>query len=304
MGRASALRYRLFGLAIDSELQLPELTAEPDQVAQSPPDLSIRIADSVRPEEDGGGYVLDIDGVARFTITDGRSILIAPAAGAGEREIRLFLLGSAMGAALHQRGVLPLHANAVAIDGGAVAFMGASGSGKSTLAAWFLDQGFQILADDVCVVRIDERRTALAYPGLPRLRLWQDALEATGRIADDHSPSFHRGSDQRQKFDVPVQPAAAVSEPLPLQAMFVLETGSQLTIDRVVGSRAYEAISANTYRGRLIAELGDSKAHVAACVTVARAVPVFSLTRPFDRAGFDAQCAAIVDYCRSELPSG
>ena len=61
-----------------------------------------------------------------------------------------------MGAALHQRGILPLHANAVEIDHRAVAFMGASGAGKSTLAAWFHDQGYPILADDVCVIRADD----------------------------------------------------------------------------------------------------------------------------------------------------
>ena len=296
------LRYRLFGLAIESELALPELAAQQHAAVQSPPDLSIMIADPPSPE--GGGYVFDIAKVARFTITDGNSIVISPADGAGEREIRLFLLGSAMGAALHQRGILPLHANAVAIDGRAVAFMGASGAGKSTLAAWFHDQGFPVLADDVCVIRSDERGRAVAYPGLPRLRLWQDALEASGRIPAEHSPSFHRESDQRQKYDVPILPDSAASEPLPLQALFVLELGRELAIEPLSGSRAVEAISANTYRGRMIGEVGNSKAHVGACVTIARTVPVLSLARPLDRARFKAQCKTILDYIRSTLPSG
>ena len=72
-----------------------------------------------------------------------------------DANIRLYLLGSAMGVLLHQRGLLPLHANAVEIDGKAFAFMGASGSGKSTLAAWFHDHGYRIIADDVCAVRFE-----------------------------------------------------------------------------------------------------------------------------------------------------
>lgn len=294
------LRYELFGLAIDSEIPLPELTAQSDGGGQA--DLSIRLGPPG--DEDDGGYVIDIDGVARFTISGGKSIRVTPAAGAGEREVRLFLLGSAMGAALHQRGILPLHANAVEIDGRAVAFMGQSGAGKSTLAAWFHDQGHPILADDVCVIRAGEGGGAIAYPGLPRLRLWEDALEASGRVPAEHSPSFRHDDGARRKFDVPIAAGSVASRPLPLAALFLLGEGPALKIERLTGSRAVEAISANTYRGRLIAEVGDSNAHVAACLAIARHIPVFTLERPFDRSGFDSQCAAVRDYCRSRLPSG
>ena len=296
------MRYRLFGLSIESELLLPEMAREPVDGEGGPPDLSIRLGDT--PDGASRGYILNIDEVARFIITDGRSITITPAERAGEREIRLFLLGSAMGAALHQRGILPIHANAVEIDGRAMAFMGPSGAGKSTLAAWFHDQGYRILADDVCVIRADEREGAVAYPGLPRLRLWQDALEASGRATADHVPSFHGSADERQKYDVPIAPAGAASDPLRLAALFVLESGCELSIERLGGSLAVGAISANTYRGRLIQQVGDPKAHFAACIAIARTTPVLKLSRPFDRNRFAAQCAAILDYCRSRLPSG
>lgn len=296
------LRYELFGLAIDSEIPLPELKAQPAADGSGNTDLSIRLG--LPAGEEDGGYVIDIEGVARFTIRGGTAIRVTPAEGAGEREVRLFLLGSAMGAALHQRGILPLHANAVEIDGRAVAFMGQSGAGKSTLAAWFHDQGHPILADDVCVIRADAGGTALAYPGLPRLRLWEDALEASGRVPADHSPSFRHDEGARRKFDVPIPVGSVASRPLPLAALFQLVQGPELRIERLTGSRAVEAISANTYRGRLIAEVGDSNAHVAACLAIARHIPVFTLERPFDRAGFDSQCAAVLHYCRSRLPSG
>lgn len=296
-----AQRYELFGLVIESDMALPELAAFGDGPDGRPVDLTIRLGEPA--DQASGAYILDIAGVARFTISGGSAISIEPVAGTGDREIRLFLLGSAMGAALHQRGILPLHANAVAIDRRAIAFMGRSGSGKSTLAAWFHDQGYPILADDVCVVRA-ERDSTIAYPGLPRLRLWRDALEASGRAADDHSLSFHPDNDPRQKYDVPIPPQAVAGAPLPLAALFLLEEGPELRIERLAGSRAVEAVSANTYRGRLIGEVGDSNAHLAACVTIAQRTPVFRLERPFDRAGFDAQSAAVLDYCRSVLPSG
>lgn len=292
--------YHLFGLAIASEIELPEL--EPQGIGPGEKrDLTISLG---KGDASRGGFDLDIPGVARFIIRAGRSIVVDPAPRAGEREMRLYLLGSAMGVALHQRGILPLHANAVELDGRAIAFMGHSGSGKSTLAAWFHDHGMRILADDVCVVRTDGAGEPLAFPGLPRLRLWQDALEASGRAPDEHSLSFHPEGDERRKFDVAIPPTGRAEAAMPLAALFLLEQGPHFAIDRLAGSTAVEAISANTYRGGYIAEVADSARHLEACIALARAVPVFRLSRPFDRASFDRQCHAIVEHCRSYRASG
>ena len=288
-------RYRLFGLTVDSAIDLPELPAQTRH--DEKPDFTI----AVGPVDAGRGFVLDIPDVARFGIVEGRSIVVEPAPGARAGDIRLFLLGSAMGALLHQRGLLPLHANAVALDGRAAAFMGRSGAGKSTLAAWFHDRGERILADDVCVIETGGEG-ALAFPGLPRLRLWEDALEASGRQAADHQLSFHLASDPRRKFDVPVRPDAHADRPLPLAALYLLEEGPELAITRMSGSAAVEALSANTYRGGLVATLGDSAAHVAACVAIARSVPMFLFRRPFDRGAFDGHCAAVLDHLRGLAP--
>ncbi|WP_118857422.1 hypothetical protein [Sphingomonas mesophila] len=289
-------RYRLFGLSIDSELELPELEATTGSPA-GPPDLEIVLAD------DGGeGFSFEIDDVARYVVRDGCRIFIARNVGADDADVRLFLLGSAMGAALHQRGILPLHANAVEVDGRAIAFMGHSGAGKSTLAAWFHDRGYPVLADDVCVVRVEDG-LPVAYPGLPRLRLWEDALEATGRCPTQHSPSFHRQGDERRKFDVPIPIQSRPASPLPLGAMFELEAGPEFAIRRLAGSAVVAALSANTYRGRLVTELGDSSAHVGTCVAIAQSVPLSLFVRPLDMRQFDIHAEAVLAYVRA-LPNG
>ena len=156
--------YTVFGLKVRSELALPELA--PDRT-ETPADVVIargKIPGLKSAEAGlhvaGDALVLVVPEVARYAIRGGSSIVVEPeTADVPETNVRLFLLGSAFGALLHQRGLLPLHANAVEIDGSAVAFMGASGSGKSTLAMWLCDQGFRILADDVCVVRFDAKWT-------------------------------------------------------------------------------------------------------------------------------------------------
>jgi len=53
-----------------------------------------------RYEVQPGHFRLDVPGVARYSVEDGKSILIEPMADSTPEKIRLFLLGSTMGALL------------------------------------------------------------------------------------------------------------------------------------------------------------------------------------------------------------
>lgn len=298
-----ASTYRLFGLNLRSEIDLAGLAPAFETAA---PDVEITFGPL--PASDHTGYRAAEDGtllavakVGRYLIREGRQIVIDPAPGASERNLRLFLLGSAIGALLHQRGLLPLHANAIDIGGRAVAFSGHSGAGKSTIAAWFHDRGHNILADDVCVIGFDEAGRALAYPGIPRLRLWREALEASGRDAQAYARSF----DDTDKYDVPTV-NESVAEPMPLAAIYLLrkaeeESGGEAEIERLKGVEAVETLVSNTYRGGYLSMIGRTREHLTACVRVARAVPVFRAQRlwGFDR--FDEQARRLSDHA-SEQP--
>ena len=292
-----ASTFRLFGLDLRSEIDLAGLAPA---IETGSPD--VEIAFETLPPSDHAGYRATEDGtllavakVGRYLIREGRQILIDPAPGASERNVRLFLLGSAIGALLHQRGLLPLHANAIDIGGRAVAFSGHSGAGKSTIAAWFHDRGHTILADDVCVIGFDEAGRALAYPGIPRLRLWREALEASGREAEAYSRSF----DDMDKYDVPTVNGSE-AEPMPLAAIYLLrkaeDSGGDAGIERLKGVEAVETLVSNTYRGGYLSMIGRTREHLSACVRVARAVPVFRAQRlwGFDR--FDEQARRLSDH--------
>src|SRR4029079_11482739 len=61
----------------------------------------------------GDDVLLNVTGNARYLVRNGQEIVVDPVPGGSERNVRLFLLGSALGILCHQRGLLPLHANAV-----------------------------------------------------------------------------------------------------------------------------------------------------------------------------------------------
>lgn len=295
--------YRVFGLRLRSDIALPELIAA--ELDFGEPDVSIRSA-KLPPMEgerfDGfaaipAGAIINVPNAARYLIRGGSEIIVDADPDGSERHLRLYLLGSALGALLHQRNLLPLHANSIEIAGRAVAFMGHSGAGKSTMAAWFYDQGFEILADDVCVVTIGEGAT-MAQPGIPRLRMWRDALEASGRSAEAYELSF----DDAEKYNVPtrtpVSPAA-----IQLGAVYLLKKleadASKPLIEPLRGIDALEALVANTYRGAYVRLFGGTKAHLASCMALAKSVPVFAVHRRWGKEHLEEQFRQIEEHARS-----
>jgi hypothetical protein len=285
--------YGVFGLRLRSEIPLPELFPA---IGAGGPDVTIRFGQvdgeqAITPES----IRLVVPKVASYLVRGGREIVIDPVPGCSDRNIRLFLLGSALGGILHQRGLLPLHANAIEIDGRAIAFMGHSGAGKSTMAAWFLDRGYRVLADDVCVVTMDEAGRPLAHRGIPRLRLWREAIEVSGRATEDYELSF----DDMDKYNVPT-PRPGDLGPVPLDHVYLLHKAEDgaAGVRRLAGVEAVDALVANTYRGGYVGRIGATRRHLEACLALVRKVPVFSAARVWGYADFDAEAAALEAHAR------
>jgi hypothetical protein len=228
MGMSAATLLACFDFALASEIALGELAAADPcdgrpvvqvrygSVAETlpgaaPPRFGLQAA--------GGDALLSVDSVGRFLIRGGEEILVDPLPDAPERNVRLFLLGSALGVLAYQRGLLPLHANAVVIDGVAHAFTGPSGRGKSTLAAYFAQAGHRVLSDDVCAMSFDAEGRPLAWPGLPRVKLWQEAADALG----EPTAGLETVIEGEAKFHLPI--AATGAGPVPLARLYVLAAG-------------------------------------------------------------------------------
>lgn len=161
-----------------------------------------------------------------------------------------YLLGPVMGFVMLLRGVVCLHASAIAIGDEAIALVGPAGSGKSTTAAAFSDLGYKILAEDV--VTLDDREDYfLVRPGYPCIRLWPAAVTALyGPEAQlpKLTPNWEkRYLDLSEKF----QP-----QPVRLAAIYLLGERSDAesapfveTLDRAEGLMS---LVANTYATKLM----------------------------------------------------
>ena len=161
-----------------------------------------------------------------------------------------YLLGPVMGFVMLLRGIVCLHASAIAIGKEAIALVGPAGSGKSTTAAAFAERGYSVLAEDV--VTLDDRGDRfLVRPGYPCIRLWPPAVKALYG-SETHLPKLTPNWDKCY-LDLSAQ---FQGEALPLAAIYQLgerhHDSAAPFIESLDRSEALMALVANTYATKLM----------------------------------------------------
>lgn len=295
--------YSCYNLSISSDLELPELMAS--DRAGTGIDVTIRLAslcsedmsDStqiapfiwVKPHS----FMFEVPDVARFLISNGSDITIDPEPGIDEASLRVFLLGSAFGALLLQRGLFVLHGNAIEIDEQCLICVGPSGIGKSTLTAAFMKRGYRVLADDV--VPIDAN--GLAIPGFPRIKLWQDVADKM----DIETEHLFRIRPALQKFNMPLgEHFCAVSRPVNRVCVLSEHYAETVECIPIKGAEKFPVLQANTYRPRFMTGMNLQREHFHQCSSLAGKISVVDVRRP--KVGFkiDALVDALLANMRHE----
>jgi hypothetical protein len=138
-----------------------------------------------------------------------------------------------------------------------------------------------------------------AAPGLPRLRLWAEALELTGR--DPHGLNRSFLNDEDEKFDVPIDAASAGQSQMPLAAIYLLDRGHEFSIVPLRGIEAADAVIANTYRGEYLAKTSGQKEHWESAIQLIRGTPVFRAIRQWDPMALEDQCSRLLRHAQELL---
>jgi len=182
----------------------------------------------LREWRDGGYLELTYEGQITVVFAlDGSRVWVSWSTSIDEPLRAFNVMGPMMGIVLRLRGITPLHASVIAIEGQAVAFVGASGSGKSTLAAAFDQLGYPILSDDLCVLTFTDTGVMIP-PGSPRIRLLADAAQALYGEMVPYEVSPHRGD--KREYAVEWKTAQASPLGLPLAAIYFLEGRSDAIV--------------------------------------------------------------------------
>lgn len=281
--------YKAFDLIIRSEIELPELlldTSEADVeiiIGSIPNELLNPIKKGVRFQAAENEFLLRVDNVAGFYMQNGNKITIEKYCEDDDDSIRLFLLGSAFGALLIQRGLIPIHGSAINYKNDCIVFTGVSGVGKSTLAACFYKDGFEILSDDVSTIKVENNRSYVV-PSYPQMKLWADTIKKYNDTPDSH----RKLRENIEKYGIKVH-KQYFNKNLPLRAVFILNTKNSdgFDFEEVKGIEKFNALRRNTYRFHFIDGLKKQKEHFQTINQVANNIQVYRITRP--RKGFNAE---------------
>lgn len=261
-----------FGLAIASEVPLapyfPILEPAGDAVA----DLEITLRSGQSPVEAASDAVgLRWPGLARVVVTAGRRVELTPET-TDAAALADLVVASLLPVVLEHRGTFVLHASVVARQGLALAFAAASGVGKSTLALAFTEAGFDLIADDIAVLRVSDGTVrCVAGPTLlklePQVTASVPRLEVVGR------------ETVGEKLLCRAAGRALSGEEVALAAIYLVADGPVVSLEPCRGREALVALLGHAFclqaSGRWRAA-----ARLTLCEQIGRQVPIWHLTRP------------------------
>ena len=207
---------------------------------------------------------------------DGARVLWRRLLGVTDEVLFTYLLNQILSYCLVLRGVEPLHATGVVVNGEAIAIMGDSGYGKSTLAATLLRKGYPLLTDDLMVLEFLGSGIR-AHPSLARLKLHPDSADAA--FEGRRSLSMNTFTD---KMILTLEASEHVANPVPLRAIFVIPSSSgsdAIAIQRAAGPQIMLSLIKNTFNTSFLHRRRMEQQFDFAC-RVAKFVPISFLSFP------------------------
>ena len=257
-----SIAYRAFGLAIRCNLPIPALASAADESTgdAAAPGVLVDLAGNRRLDEpcpsrklwyesagdtsdsllrvwkgsggceylfaygDGAQFRLDGSG-CRIRATWPESLTLD--------DVATYLLGPILGFVLRLRGIVCLHASAIAVGDRCIGILAPAGHGKSTTAAAFARLGHPVLTDDILAL-VDGGDRFLAQPGYPRLRLWPRSVEALFGTVDalPRITPEHPVWDKRY-LDLSDNGFRFQRRPLPLAAIYIGQRSEESPIPRL-----------------------------------------------------------------------
>jgi len=227
----SRYSYYGYGLRISSDIELPLPKADRD--ANFDADITFgKMPANIECERKISSYSISQDTFilnfknAKIFAGFGREIIIeSPENEKFDKDDTVpFILSSCIGALLHQRNTLTLHASSVMTENGAVIFIGTSSCGKSTLAAVFKGKGYTVLSDDICPLEIPggANGKAVMLPSGENLQIWKDIIDAL-KIPGESLKKVRPAIEKYYYGQVAHRPA----EPVNISTIYLLNPSNQ-----------------------------------------------------------------------------
>lgn len=248
---------------------------------------------------DDTAFLFRVPRVARFLVTNGNEVVVDLHASSTTTDAAPFLLGTAFGVLLHQRGQLVLHAATLSYRGRGVALCGVTGAGKSTLAAALCQAGCDFVGDDVAAIRFVDGGAPTILPDGRQHRLWMDAVEQLA-LTDCLGPPVR---PCLKKFHVD-PPRVAAQGPTPLTTIVILrkaDSPGRFDLTPLDPVDAAALVRDEVYRSKTASHLGRDADIFQQIAALLGRVRVFLLDRAMDFALLDDTVAAVLAQIDKEV---
>ncbi len=221
-------------------------------------------------------FSMDVQDVAWFYVSGGNFISLVPYPGAERTSIELYLNGSAYGAVLHQRRILPLHGSCFRYGGSGVMICGDAGAGKSSLTASFCLNGAEFLTDDVTPLLFKDGHTYI-WALSDRMKLWRDTLEQLNKDEEE----LQRIHPEMEKFYYPMDNAAG--DTFRLDQIYILKIQDTDTVEfeELSGSSKFIALRNEIYRIEYLKGMPENEpVYFKNLIDISNHLRVFRVNRP------------------------
>ena len=214
--------YKVYGLVFKSNIQMPQLLeassknhADAEIIVGKVPEAVIEQArDSFG--EDTGEAIWFHNSKGYFYAT-ASEILVQPKENHTLDDIIPFIQGYCFALFFRMRGMQAVHCSALRSKDGAILIAGFSGCGKSTICDKLLQEGYQLMADDVAILQVEGEKI-MVYPAFPLRKMCRDAL--TREDYDVNELEYI--DEERDKFAIPYE-GEFDENPAPLHSMIILK---------------------------------------------------------------------------------
>lgn len=223
------------------------------------------------------GFLFELEGVARYWVKNNGDVFITKHPQSTNDDISVFLFSSVFAYLLQIKGKLTLHANVVYKNKNAFLIAGHSGSGKSTITYSLVNKGYSFFSDDIASITFDNIEKPYVASGLPRLKLWQDALQHYSISNSGLKPI----RSQLKKYYYPI-PVHHDFEKLLVKKLVILSTHNKedIIVEKISGADKFTTLKSNTYRYQFLSEEKGIKPHFVSSMKFINQIDIYRVTRP------------------------
>ncbi|MEG1312626.1 MAG: hypothetical protein RSD36_16530 [Terrisporobacter sp.] len=280
-------KYRVYGLNIESELELSELI----KLEEDTPNIDVSISYGKVPKEikdkinettcvgiTKSNMCLYVKDIAIYQVTDGNKITIEYLNDMNIHRIKAYLLGWAFGVLFVQRNTIALHGATIVKNNKAFIIAGRSKSGKSTLSSSLIKKGYKFLSDDVAPVELYENEIII-HPAYPQQKLGRDIMDILGYDVNNYE--INRIGSERERYKVPVRDIF-IDKALPIKAIIeiTVDDNEEVEIEKMEGSEKMDCLLENIYFLNVARNSGMKPEYFKQCLQIAKEIPIYKIKRP------------------------